>query len=42
MKRLTLSRIWKMCLAQWKWIIKQLDAGSVKSIFELKEEWIQI
>ena len=39
---LTLNRVWIMCLAQWKWIIEQLDAGSEKGIYDLKKEWFRL
>ena len=38
-KKLTLNQTWTLCLRQWKWIIKQLDAGSVECIANLKEQW---
>jgi len=41
MKRLTLNRAWTLCLKQWKWIIKQLDAGRTESIDKLKAEWME-
>ena len=40
-KRLTLNRAWTLSLAQWKWIIEQLDAGSTDDVETLKAQWLE-
>ena len=42
MKRLTLDQTWEQCLAMWKWMVEQLDAGSEKSTKLLKQDYMAI
>lgn len=41
MKKLTLNEAWRLCLKQWKWIIRQLAKGDKRSIGSLKRQWCQ-
>lgn len=39
--KLTLERTWTECLRLWKWVKEQIEAGSKKTVWELKEEWMK-
>lgn len=41
MKRLTLNETWKLCLAMWRWIARQVRAGrNDVDVSKLKDEWL--
>ena len=39
MKKLTLNQAWRLCLKQWKWIVKQIKAGDTHCVAILKRQW---
>ena len=40
-KKLTLTETWRLCLSMWRWIAKQVKAGSKLSVNQLKEQWVE-
>lgn len=38
MKRFNLDFAWSHCMSQWRWIIKQIEAGE-DDVEDLKDEW---
>lgn len=41
MKKMTLDETWKLCMAQWSWLIKQLQQTNTLSVESLKVEWLK-
>jgi len=41
MKRLTLDATWKLCLKQWRWIVKQRKEHPRSHVSILKERWMK-
>ncbi len=41
MKKITLDESWRLCLKQWRWIIKEVKAKDFKCAVELKKEWCE-
>jgi len=40
MKKLTLDATWKLCLRQWRWIVKQRKEHPRSHVSILKERWM--
>ena len=38
---LTLDEMWNRCLAMWRWIVAQIEAGSDLQVTTLKTEWLK-
>ena len=35
------DHIWELCLAMWRWVKAEKQAGSEKSVAELKVQWLK-
>lgn len=42
MKRLTLNETWRLCLKQWKWLVKEIKAHPDANIHVLKRKWVKL
>ena len=40
-EKMDLETTWKNCLAMWKWIAEQIEAGDKRSVTMLKNAWIR-
>ena len=40
-KKLTLDGTWRLCLAQWKCVTEQIEAGSLMDAVVLKRKWLR-
>ena len=40
-KKLSLNKTWRLCLSMWRWIARQIRAGSTSSVECLKAEWLE-
>ena len=39
--KLSLNKTWQFCLRMWKWIADEKKNGRIKSVYNLKNEWLR-